>query len=106
MRDVITANPQIRYRTVIRNYKSSLWPKKTVSQWVMHGSRGSRVTGHGSVGHGSCKVTGQLNDGSCGSRVTKRDPLSALIVSTIPQYVTDGQRDGRTTCRSNTARSA
>jgi len=57
MRDVITANPQIRYRTVIRNYKSSLWPKKTVSQWVMGHAR-SRVNwmmGH--VGHGSQNVT-------------------------------------------------
>jgi len=33
------------------------------------------------LGHGSrvMRVTGQLNDGSRGSRVTKCDPLSALL---------------------------
>jgi len=38
------------------------------------------------LGHGSrvMRVTGQMNDGSRGSRVTKCDPLSALL-HTAPQ---------------------
>ena len=36
------------------------------------------------MGHGSCgSLTGQLNDGSRGSRVTKCDPLSALLHTVV-----------------------
>jgi len=37
------------------------------------------------LGHGSrvMRVTGQLNDGSRGSRVTKCEPLSALVYAAV-----------------------